>query len=81
MAHAERLGDLARALGRGSHWLRAAPEATGALVWNRLRRYGWTASDLDAQLGVPPAADMLRVRHAATRESPALVRSLEGHTG
>jgi hypothetical protein len=79
-AHGERFRDLARALGRESHWLRAAPEGTAALVWNRLRRYGWTASDLDAQLRVPAAADMLRMRHAATRESPALVRNLEGHT-
>jgi len=78
--HGERFTDLARALGRESHWLRAAPEATAALVWNRLRRYGWTANDLDAQLRVPAAADFLRVRHAATRESPALVRNLEGHT-
>jgi WD40 repeat protein len=79
-AHLERFTDLARALGRESHWLRAAPEATAALVWNRLRRYGWTAIDLDAQLRVPVDADMLRVHHAATRESPTLVRSLEGHT-
>src|SRR5262249_30924092 len=78
--HGERFADLARALGRESHWLRATPEVTAALVWNRLRRYGWTASDLDAQLRVPAAADILRVRHAATRESPALVRNLEGHT-
>ena len=69
--HGERFADLARALGRESHWLRVAPEATAALVWNRLRRYGWTASDLDAQLRVLPAAKMLRVRHAATRESLA----------
>ena len=80
-AYRERFTDLAKALGRESHWLRAAPEATAALVWNRLRRYGWTAIDLDAQLRVPVAADMLRVRHAATRESPTLVRNLEGHTG
>ena len=78
--HGERFGDLARALGRESHWLRAAPEAIAALVWNRLRRYGWTVSDLDAQLRVPAAVDFLRVRHAATRESPALVRNLAGHT-
>jgi WD40 repeat protein len=78
--HGERFADLARALGRESHWLRAAPEATAALVWNRLRRYGWTASDLDAQLRMPAATDFLRVRHAATRESPALVRNLKGHT-
>src|SRR5262249_47765939 len=78
--HGERFADLARALGRESHWLRVAPEATAALMWNRLRRYGWTASDLDAQLGVTAKANMLRVRYAATRESPALVRSSEGHT-
>ncbi|MEO7730253.1 MAG: WD40 repeat domain-containing protein [Kofleriaceae bacterium] len=79
-AYRERFIDLAKALGRESHWLRAAPEAMAGLVWNRLRRNGWTASDLDAQLRVPSSADMLRVRHAATRESPTLVRSLEGHT-
>src|SRR6185503_11419600 len=79
-ALAQRFEDLVRALGRESHWLRAAPEATAALVWNRLRRYGWTASDLEAQLGVPTTADMLRVRRAATRESLALVRNLGGHT-
>src|SRR5262249_52666355 len=61
--HGERFGDLARALGRESHWLRAAPETIAALVWNRLRRYGWTAGDLDAQFRVPAAADFLRVRH------------------
>ncbi len=77
--HGERFGDLARALGRESHWLRAAPEATAALVWNRLCRYGWTASDLNVQLRVPATADFLRVRRVATRESPALVRNLEGH--
>ncbi len=79
--HGERFDDLARALGRESHWLRATPEATAALIWNRLRRYGWTASDLGAQLRVPAAAYFLRVRHVATRESPALVRNLAGHTG
>jgi NACHT domain len=36
----ERFDDLSRALSRESHWLRAAPEATAALVWNRLRRLG-----------------------------------------
>jgi len=75
----QRADDLARALARESHWLRAAPEATAALVWNRLRRSGWGASDLDA-LRVPDGVDFLRVRHTATRESPALVRDLVGHT-
>ena len=78
--HGGRLVDLARALGRESHWLRAAPEATTALVWNRLRRSGWSASELDAQLRVPEGVEFLRVRHAATRESPALLRDLAGHT-
>ena len=76
---ARRLDDLAQSLARESHWLHAAPEATPALVWNRLRRSGWSASDLDEQLRVPVGARFLRVRHAATRESPALVRDLQGH--
>jgi hypothetical protein len=80
-AHGGRLAELARALGRESHWLRAAPEATVPLVWNRLRRSGWSASELDAQLRVPEGVAFLRVRHAATQESPALVRNLEDHTG
>jgi WD40 repeat protein len=74
-----RFGDLARALGRESHWLRTAPEASAALVWNRLRRSGWSADDLDAQLQVPAQASFLRVRHAITPESPSLVRDLVGH--
>jgi hypothetical protein len=78
--HGGRLAELARALGRESHWLRAAPEATTALVWNRLSRSGWSASELDAQLRVPKNVAFLRVRHAATRESPALVRDFTGHT-
>ena len=74
-------GDLARALARESHWVRAAPEATAALVWNRLRRFGWNAKQLDERLRVPNDTSFLRVRHAHTRESPALVRDLAGHTG
>jgi len=75
----QRFGDLARALGRESHWLRAAPEATAALVWNRLRRSGWSADDLSGQLRVPVEATFLRVRYTATRGSRALVRDLVGH--
>jgi hypothetical protein len=75
-----RFAALARTLGRESHWLRATPEATTALVWNRLRRSGWSASDLDAQLGGLDNLEFLRVRHAATQESPALLRDLAGHT-
>jgi hypothetical protein len=78
-AIARRLGDLARALERDSHWLSAAPEATAGLVWNRLRRSGWSADDLDEQLRGVDDAGFLRVRHAVTRESPALVRDLVGH--
>ena len=75
-----RFDDLARALGRESHWLRTAPEAVAALVWNRLRLLGWSAGDLDRQLRVAAEASFLRVRHVATRESPALVRDLVGHS-
>ena len=45
-----------------------------------MRRLGWSASELDAQLRVPEGVEFLHVRHAATRESPALVRDLAGHT-
>lgn len=48
-----RFEDLARVLIRESHWLREAPEATAALVWNRLRRSGWGTDDLDKQLRIP----------------------------
>jgi WD40 repeat protein len=72
--------DLARALVRESHWLRTAPEAIAALVWNRLRRSGWEAEDLDAQLTLPGEATFPRVRYAATRENPALIRNLVGHS-
>jgi WD40 repeat protein len=77
----QRADDLARALARESHWLRSAPEATAALMWNRLRRFGWRANELDRQLRVPEGASFLRVRHAHTRQSPALVRDLVGHDG
>ncbi|HWO26225.1 MAG TPA: AAA family ATPase, partial [Kofleriaceae bacterium] len=76
-----RLGDLAQALARESHWLQNAPEAVGALLWNRLRRLGWSASDLDEQLRVPAEPGFLRIRHHATCESSALVRNLVGHAG
>jgi hypothetical protein len=72
--------DLARALGRESHWLRTAPEATAALMWNRLRLSGWNADNLDQQLRGAAEASFLRVRHVATRESPTLVRNLVGHS-
>jgi hypothetical protein len=75
-----RAEDLARALARESHWLRAAPEATPALVWNRLRRSGWSAEELDGQLRVSEGADFLRVRQVHVRESPALVRSFRSET-
>lgn len=78
-AFTRRFDDLAHALVRESHRLRAAPEATAALLWNRLRRSGWSADELDHQLRVPGGATFLRVRHAATRESRALVRELVGH--
>ncbi len=76
----QRFSDLARALIRESYWLRTAPEATAALVWNRLRRFGWSPNDLDEQLRASVKANFLRIRHAITRESPALVRDLVGHS-
>jgi WD40 repeat protein len=75
----ERFDDLARALARESHWLRAAPEATAAQVWNRLRQLGWSADEIDQQLQLPVGSSFLRVRHVATCESAALVRDLVGH--
>jgi len=74
-----RFVELARALGRESHWLRATREATAALVWNRLRQSGWSPDDLDQQLQLPANASFLRVRHVATRESPSLERNFVGH--
>jgi len=76
---ADRFHDLARALAHESHWLRAEPGATAAVLWNRLRRSGWSAQDLDGQLRIPANHTFLRVRCAATRESPALIRTLIGH--
>jgi hypothetical protein len=76
----DQFSDLARALVRESHWLRAAPEATAAVLWNRLRRFGWNVDELDGQLRVPDGASFLRVRHAHMRESPTLIRDLAGHT-
>jgi WD40 repeat protein len=77
----ERFVDLTWALGRESHWLRAAPEATAAVVWNRLRQLGWSEDELDQQLQVPNDARFLRLRYVASRESAALVRDLVGHAG
>lgn len=75
----KRLQDLARVMGRESHWLRKAPEATAAVVWNGLRRSGWSTEVIEQQLVLPAGAKFLRLRHLATRESPALVRDLVGH--
>jgi WD40 repeat protein len=71
------VGDLtqvANALARESHWIRADPKGTAGLIWNRLRRAGWRARDLDARL--PAESVFLRVRHAASRDGAAL----DGHT-
>jgi AAA ATPase domain/WD domain, G-beta repeat len=76
-----RFADLARALGRESHWLRSVPEDVAALVWNRLRQSGWSTEALEQHLHVSAGASFLRVRHVASRESPSLVRTLVGHTG
>jgi hypothetical protein len=75
------LDDLARALARESHWLRDEPGALAGQLWNRLRRMGWSAEDLGRRLRLPTgAAEFLRVRHVVSRESPALVRNLVGHS-
>ena len=74
-----RFSDLARALGRESHLLRIAPEATAALMWNRLRQLGWSPDKIDDHLQLPAEAPILRARHIAMRESPALIRNLAGH--
>ena len=74
------LGDLSRALARESHWLHDGPGLLAGQLWNRLRRMGWSAEDLGQRVRVPTEdAEFLRVRHAASRESPALVRDLVGH--
>jgi WD40 repeat protein/nucleoside phosphorylase len=75
----ERFDDLARALARESHWLLTVPEATAALMWNRLRQLGWSADHIGAQIQVPAGSRFLRVQHLTTRESAALVRDLVGH--
>jgi hypothetical protein len=80
-ALARDLADLARVLARESHWIRDDPKGTPGLLWNRLRRWGWTAEDLDTRIAIPGEAELLRVRRAVSRESTSLVRTLDGHTG
>jgi mRNA-degrading endonuclease YafQ of YafQ-DinJ toxin-antitoxin module len=77
----QKFDDLTRALARESHWLRSAPEATAALVWNRLRQAGWSANKLNEQLSVQSKVAFLRVRGVATRQSAAMIRDLVGHAG
>jgi WD40 repeat protein len=79
-AVARELADLARSLARESHWVRNDPAGTAGLIWNRLRRWGWTAKDLDARITMPAEAAFVRVRHAASRESASLKRTLDGHS-
>jgi WD40 repeat protein len=71
-----RFDDLAQALAREANRLRAAPEATAALLWNRLRRSGWSVADLDAHLRVPAGASFLRIRHGAMHEGPGPAQDL-----
>jgi WD40 repeat protein/predicted phosphodiesterase len=78
--HHARFADLARAIGNESHWLRAAPVVTAAVVWNRLRRIGWSTADLNQHVRVAANASFLHLRHIAARESQALERHLVGHT-
>jgi hypothetical protein len=65
-----RFDDLARALGRESHWLRTAPEAIAALVWNRLRLSGWNAGDLCGAGELPPRAARGNAREPRARARP-----------
>jgi hypothetical protein len=75
------LGDLARALARESHWLHDEPGALAAQLWNRLWRMGWSVEDL-GRVRLPTwAPEFMRVRHAVSRESRALLRDLTGHFG
>ncbi|MGH9886325.1 MAG: NACHT domain-containing protein, partial [bacterium] len=78
-ATVQRFEHLVRAVTRESHWLHEAPEATAAVVWNRLRRLGWAIEEIEKHVRLPDGCGFLRVRHAATRESPALVRDFRGH--
>jgi hypothetical protein len=73
------LNDLAWALARESHWIRRDANGTAGLIWNHLRRSGWNADELDGRVTVPEQAMFLRVRHAASRESGSLERTLEDH--
>lgn len=73
--------ELSRALARDSDWLRTAPEQAAGIVWNRLRRAGWSAKELDSELRMPAAATFLRVRNVATRESPALRQNFVCRSG
>ncbi len=76
------LGDLGRALARESHWLRNEPGVLSAQLWNRLRRMGWSKEDLDERIRLPGNVEaFMRVRRVISRESPALLRDLIGHTG
>src|SRR5207237_3971625 len=56
------LTDMAQALARESHWVRDDPAGTAGLLWNRLRRSGWTTEDLEIRTTVPEQAPFLRVR-------------------
>jgi hypothetical protein len=78
---ARELHDVARALARESHWLRDEAGALPAQLWNRLRRMGWSAEELDTRLQLPEeSAAFVRVRRAMSRESTALLRDLVGHS-
>src|SRR5678816_4165381 len=58
------LNCLARAVRRESHWLRDTPDALPAQLWNRLRRMGWRAEDLETRLRLSRRAEaFIRLRH------------------
>jgi WD40 repeat protein len=81
LAVARDLSDLSRALAHESHWIRNDPKGAAALIWNGLARSGWTEEELDTRVTIPAEAVFLRVRHAASRQSASLERTLDGHAG
>ncbi|WP_437330327.1 WD40 repeat domain-containing protein [Sorangium sp. So ce381] len=82
---AKELGDgeldlLHRAVQAESHWLRDAPGALSALVYNRLRSAGWKAERIARTLQFPRGLPKMRLRHPIRMWTGA-ERTLPGHSG
>ncbi|WP_437538329.1 TIR domain-containing protein [Sorangium sp. So ce726] len=71
---------LHRAVRAESHWLREAPEALPALVYNRLRSAGWEAERIARTLRFPCGSPRIRLRHPV-RMWTGEERTLHGHSG